>query len=80
MSVQTCFRCNEIYPSDDMTPDGFGDSHVQLCDSCMFEIRKDNSQYILVKTPEYSGTTFVLKQYLDELIEEYGENEVEVLT
>ena len=80
MNVQECFRCNEIYPSDDMTPDGFGDSSVQLCDGCMYEIRKDNSQYILVKTPEYSGTTFVLKHELKNLIEEYDEEEIEVLT
>lgn len=80
MSVKKCFRCNELNPSDDMTPDAFGDSSVLMCEPCMFDLKEDNSKYILVETSEYTGTTFVRKAELDDLIRHWGEENVKQLT
>ncbi|MBG9693323.1 hypothetical protein ABD91_21550 [Lysinibacillus sphaericus] len=80
MNCKKCFRCNETYPSDDLTPDGFGDSSVCMCNLCMSELKTDHSRYLLVETPDYCGTTFVLKQELTNLQEYWGKDKVTVLT
>ena len=80
MNCKKCFRCREIYPSDDLTPDAFGDSSVCMCSNCLRELKSDNSKYVLVETTEYMGTTFVFKQQLDELKDYWGEANVKVLT
>lgn len=81
MNCKRCFRCNKTYPSSaDVTPDGFGDSSVVMCHSCMSELETDHSRFVLVKTPDYIGTTFVLKQELEDLKKYWGRDQVTVLT
>ena len=80
MNCKKCFRCEETYPSDDLTPDAFGDSSVCMCDSCLSDLKTDNSRYLLVETPDYCGTTFVLKQELSQLQDRWGKENVKILS
>lgn len=69
----TCVRCDDDFNDDNLTSDAFGDSSVQMCNTCLHEIMKDNSKFALVESPEIYGQTFCYKNELPELIKEYGE-------
>lgn len=79
MNCKQCIRCNDTYPTDDMTTDAFGDHSAQMCNSCLYDLEKDNSRYLLVKVPDICGKTFVFKQELEELKRYVGAENVEII-
>lgn len=80
MNCKKCFRCDERYPSDDLTPDAFGDFSVCICDNCMCNLKTDSSKYLLVEVPEYSGITFVMRAELEDLRDYVGDENLKVLS
>lgn len=74
-----CIRCGEIFPSDSMTPDAFGDSSVCMCHVCLSELKETDKSYMLVQVPEIYGTTFIFKNQLEELKEEVGEENITII-
>lgn len=78
-NCKKCIRCKDVYPSDDMTTDAFGDSGVQMCNQCIHDLEKDDSRYLLVEVPDIYGKTFVFKQELEELKRYIGDEDVKVI-
>ncbi len=80
MDAKNCIRCNHSSHTDNMTTDAFGDSSVQMCISCLYELRNDNSRFLLVEVPDIEGNTFVFKQELEHLKQYVGPHNVILLT